>query len=72
MNVKKTISHLASRWHEEQLVKRVTACISGSESEVENIRNLGVRHVEYSPTTYQAIDFPKSSQDIGHPIKVHS
>lgn len=71
MKVKKSISHLASRWHEERLVKRVTACVSGSESEVNNIRNLGARNVEYFPTTYQAVDLPKSSQDTGAPRIVH-
>ncbi len=63
--------HWASRRHEQSLVRHVDGVVSGSWSELQEIRSLGAKQVGYFPTTYPPVDLPDLSGIHGPPRIVH-
>jgi len=70
-NFRKRISFWFSRRHETQLVRVMTACVSGSATELEEFHNLGAERLGYFPTTYEAVDLPVSESVDKIPRIVH-
>jgi len=61
----------ASRRHEQNLVKKVRGVVSGSWSEVCEIKSLGAKNVGYFPTTYPPVNLPNSAKVTEPPRIVH-
>lgn len=70
-NIKNQFNLWLSKRHEEFLVKQVAGCVSGSITEMEEIRHLGAKHVAYFPTIYSLIELPKKTDLLSPPRIVH-
>lgn len=62
--------HWASRRHEQSLVRHVDGVVSGSWSELQEIRSLGAKRVGYFPTTYLPVDLPTNPSEIHEPPRI--
>lgn len=71
LQLKQKLNFWFSKRHETQLVQNATACVSGSASELEEIRSLGIKHLEYFPTTYEAVESPTAALINQRPRIVH-
>jgi glycosyltransferase involved in cell wall biosynthesis len=68
---KKRIEHWIGKRHEQTLVREVAACVSGSITEVKEIKSLGTKQVEYLPTLYEPVELPAQAILHDPPRLVH-
>lgn len=69
--IKQKVNLWFHRKHETRLVQKATACVSGSATELDEIRQLGAKYLCYLPATYMPVELSETVFEKTPPRIVH-